>query len=545
MSAAAFGAGARPARRYARLRRLAAWLARRRGVGRLALAAALGAVGCAAFAPVHFPPALLPSLAGLVFLVDGAGGARSARSARSARGAFAIGFAWGAGHFAVGLYWVGNAFIVADRAVWAAPFAVAGLAALCAAYPAAACALYRRLAPRGVWRPVVFAGAWTLLEWLRGSFPLGGFPWNLAGYVWTPWPFAVQFAAVAGVYGLGWFTVFAAVSPAALADRRTRRAPAGPWAPVAALALLAVNAAAGAALLARADPAAPAPQARLRLVQANVEQARKWNRDLLGEHFRRHEALSTAPGAPTLVVWPETASPLDLSQPFAEREHALRSAPPGGALVSGALRREAAPGGGRRLWNSLQALDSEGRLVGQYDKARLVPFGEYVPFLGLPFVARIVGDASGFARGPGPRTLAVPGAPPFSPLICYEAIFPGAAVDPAARPAWLLNVTNDAWYGRSPGPYQHFEQARLRAVEEGLPLARVAGTGISGVVDAWGRVVAKRGLGEAGTVDAALPPPRPPTPFSRLGNAPATAWALAGLLLFALRRRAVRTARAA
>lgn len=517
------------------LRRLAARLARRRGAGRLALAAALGAVGCAAFAPVHLPPALLPSLVGLVFLVDGA---------RGARGAFAVGFAWGLGHFAVGLYWVGNAFLVADRAVWAAPFAVAGLAAACAAYPAAACALYRRLAPRGAWRPVVFASAWTLGEWLRGSFPLGGFPWNLAGYVWTPWPVAVQFAAVAGVYGLGWFTVFAAVSPAALADRRTRRAPAGPWAPIAALALLAVNAAAGAALLARADPA-PASQARLRLVQANIEQARKWRGDLLGEHFRRHEALSTAPGAPTLVVWPETASPLDLSQPFTEREHALRSAPPGGALVAGALRREAMPGGGRRLWNSLQAIDAEGRLVGQYDKARLVPFGEYAPFLGLPFVARLVGDVSGFARGPGLRTLAVPGAPPFSPLICYEAIFPGAVVGPAARPAWLLNITNDAWYGRSPGPYQHFEQARLRAVEEGLPLARVAGTGISGVVDAWGRVVARRGLGETGTVDAALPPPRPPTPFSRLGNAPATAWALAALLLFALRRRAVRTARAA
>ena len=512
------------------MRCVAAWLMRRRGAARAGLAAALGAVGCAAFAPVHFPPALLVSLAGLIFLVDGA---------RGLRGAFVIGFAWGAGHFAVGLYWIGNAFLVAGEALWAAPFAVAALAALCALYPAAACALYRWLAPRGLWRPAVFASAWTLGEWLRGGFPLGGFPWGLAGYVWTPWPVMVQFAAVAGVYGLGWFTVFAAASPAALADRRPSRS----WAPGVALALLVVNAGAGAVVLARAD-AAPAPQARLRLVQANIGQADKWRTDLLGEHFGRYEALSTAPGAPTLTVWPETASPRDLSQDFPEREYALRSVPPGGALVTGALRREAAPDGRRSLWNSLQALDDEGRVVGEYDKARLVPFGEYVPFSGLPLVAALMGDATNFARGPGPRTLAVPGAPPFSPLICYEAIFPGSVVDPAARPAWLLNVTNDAWYGDSPGPPQHFEQARLRAVEEGLPLARVAGTGISGVVDAWGRVVARRGSGETGTVDAALPPPRPPTLFSRLGNAPAMVFSLAVLVVFAARRRAFRIARA-
>ena len=374
------------------MRRVAAWLMRRRGAARAGLAAALGAVGCAAFAPVHFPPALLVSLAGLIFLVDGA---------RGLRGAFVIGFAWGAGHFAVGLYWIGNAFLVAGEALWAAPFAVAALAALCALYPAAACALYRGLAPRGLWRPAVFASAWILGEWLRGGFPLGGFPWGLAGYVWTPWPVMVQFAAVAGVYGLGWFTVFAAASPAALADRPSgRRASSGSWAPAAALALLVVNAGAGAVVLARAD-AAPAPQARLRLVQANIGQADKWRADLIGEHFGRYEALSTAPGAPTLTVWPETASPRDLSQDFPEREYALRSVPPGGALVTGALRRAAAPDGRRSLWNSLQALDDEGRVVGEYDKARLVPFGEYVPFSGLPLVAALMGDATNFARGPG------------------------------------------------------------------------------------------------------------------------------------------------
>ena len=506
-------------------RRLAATLARLRGRRRLALAAALGAAGCAGFAPVHFPPALIAALAGLLYLVDGC---------RGPRGAFGVGLVFGFAHFAAGLYWVGNAFFVAGVAEWAAPFAVAGLAGMCAIFPAVSCAVYRALAPRGLWRAAVFASAWTAGEYLRGTLIMGGFPWNLAGYVWTPWPAAIQLAAVLGAYGLSALTAFAAGALAAFADRPR------PWAaPAAAAALLAANAAAGAWTLTQKETAFQ-PDTRLRLVQANVAQHRKWREDLFAERYRRHEALSTQPATepPTLVIWPETASPWDLSLDFPERAHAVRSVPPGGALVAGAVRMEFAPDGSRRIWNSIQALDPAGRVTAAYDKFHLVPFGEYSPLRGLSVAGLAMGGDAGFARGPGPRMLSAPGAPPFSPLICYEAIFPGAVTGPAARPQWLLNVTNDAWYGRSAGPYQHFEQARLRAVEEGLPLVRAANSGISGVIDPWGRVTARAPLGATAALDAFLPAPRPTaTLFARHGNAPILALALIVMAVFAIRRR--------
>ncbi len=471
------------------------------------------------------PPALLVGLAGLVLLVEGE---------RNWRGAFATGMAFGLAHFVAGLYWVGNAFSVAGIVPWAAPFAVAALASSCALFVAAACAAHRALAPHGAWRPVVFASLWTLGEWLRGTLIFGGFPWNLTGYLWTPWPAMAQLAAVVGVYGLGWLTVFAASSPAAFAgSARSWRTP------VAALALLVVNGAFGFTVLARADGAMQ-PDVRLRLVQANVAQHHKWREDLIADRFRRHADLSTAPASlpPTVVIWPETASPYDLSAAFEERTQAVRSVPPNGALLAGAVRTGFGSDQPPRIWNSLQALDDAGRVVGAYDKFHLVPFGEYSPFRGVFLTAGLGEWASGFSRGPGPQTLEAPGAPPFGPLICYEAIFPGDVVGPAVRPEWLLNVTNDAWYGISSGPYQHFEQTRLRAVEEGLPLVRVANTGISGVIDSYGRVVAKSALGETAVIDSGLPAPRSrPTAFSYFGNAPAVTFSLGVLVLFAARYR--------
>lgn len=468
---------------------------------------------------------MVVGLVGLIFLLDGS---------RGWLGALGTGFAYAFAHFLAGLYWVGNAFTVAGVATEAAPVAVAALAAGSALFPAAACAVYHRLAPRGLWRPAVFASLWLLGEWARGTAIFGGFPWNLSGYVWTPWPAALQAAAVVGVYGLGWLTVFAATSPAALVD--------GPraWrAPAVALALLAANGAFGLWVLAGADTA-ERPDVRLRLVQANVAQHHKGRRDLVEEQLRRHAALSAAPTtdgqamAPNVVVWPETASPFDLAMPFEGRGHVAGAVPQDGWLIAGAMRVTAGSGNAREVWNSLQALDDDGRVAESYDKFHLVPFGEYVPLRRFLPVAKVTRGSTDFSRGPGPRTLNVPGVPPFSPLICYEAIFPGAVVDPDSRPEWLLNVTNDAWYGVSPGPYQHFEQTRVRAVEEGLPLVRAANTGVSGVIDAYGRVAAKSALGEATVVDAALPVPRPrPTVFSRFGNTPAILFSAAMLAGFA------------
>jgi apolipoprotein N-acyltransferase len=212
--------------------------------------------------------------------------------------------------------------------------------------------------------------------------------------------------------------------------------------------------------------------------------------------------------------------------------------PPGGVLITGAPRTDPAPLEARHVWNSLAVIDRAGTLVGTYDKFHLVPFGEYVPLRGVLPIDKITPGNVDFSAGPGPQTLVLPGLPAVGPLICYEVIFPAAVVDAAHRPAWLLNLTNDAWYGRSSGPYQHFAIARTRAVEEGLPLVRSANNGISGVVDPYGRVTAQLGLDAVGVLDAALPKPIEPTLYARFGDLLYAAMLGAALLaVIALRRR--------
>ena len=203
------------------------------------------------------------------------------------------------------------------------------------------------------------------------------------------------------------------------------------------------------------------------------------------------------------------------------RRALARIVPPGGLVIAGALRATPASAQPFRVWNSLQAIDDAGRIVASYDKSRLVPFGEYVPLRSILGMAKLTVGDTDFSAGPGPRTLRLAGLPPVSPLICYEAIFPGKVADPGDRPGWLLNVTNDAWFGASSGPYQHFASARIRAIEEGVPLVRAANSGVSGVVDAYGRITARLGLGVEGVLDSALPRALPePTPFAAWGHLP-------------------------
>ena len=234
---------------------------------------------------------------------------------------------------------------------------------------------------------------------------------------------------------------------------------------------------------------------------------------------------------PTHVIWPETAAPFFLADEPRARRAMARVVSPGGALITGTLRSESQPGRPRKIWNSLQAIDNGGVVLGSSDKFHLVPFGEYVPFRSILKFSKITQGMTDFSTGQGPGTMRINGLPPFSPLICYEVIFPGAVVDRADRPGWILNVTNDAWFGTSSGPHQHFASARMRAVEEGLPIVRAANTGISGVVDGYGRLVARLGLGVEGVVDAPLPPSLLPTIYSRWGNAVAALLILAALVI--------------
>lgn len=480
----------------------------------------------AALPPVSFAPALFAAFPLLVWQLDGAAGWR---------GAAARGWWFGFGHFLAGTFWIANALLVQpDRFAWLIPFATAGLSACLALYPAAACAFARLL--RAGWPRVCgLACAWTALEMLRGV-AFTGFPWNPIGSVWADYPPMIQSAALVGVFGIGLATAALAAWPALLArgGGAARAALFGPPLVVAALW------AGGAARLSGAGSAA-VPGVGLAIVQPAIDQRDKIAPGASGRNLARHLAWTAraAPGRVTHVVWPETAIQRPVSRAPAFREAAARAVPVGGYLLAGTVRMT--PRGVRptRVWNSLQVFDSRGEVAAVYDKAHLVPFGEYLPLRWIPGLSGIAAGGLDFSAGPGPRTLAVPGLPPFGALICYEIVFPGAVVDPERRPSWLLNLTNDGWFGDSTGPHQHFAAARLRAVEEGLPVVRAANSGISGVIDAYGRVQARLGLGRAGVLEADLPAPLAgPTPFARAGNLPVAAFVLVCAALLAWRFRA-------
>ena len=518
-----------------RLRTLGFW--RRAGV-----AALLGALACLALPPVHAVPLLAVAFTGLIWLIDG----------RGVRAAAATGWWFGFGFFCVGFYWIAEALLTdIAKFGWMIPFVVGGLAAYMALFVAAATGVARLAWPAGAARVVVLAIAWTIAEWLRGRV-LTGFPWNLIGYSWAFSPAMMQGAAIAGAAGLSLVTVIAAGLPAALVDppapgARDRlprlRAVGGGLAVAVSLVIVGLLWAGGALRLAAATPG-DVPGVRLRLVQPAVSVERKAAGDSREADFLRQlEMTERTPGFASIthVVWPETATRYLIEREPLVRQALAAAAPPGGAIITGAPRAEPLAGPVRQLWNSLVAVDHAGTIKATFDKFHLVPLGEYVPLRGyLPFLSKITPGDFDFSAGPGPRTLDIPGLPPVAPLICYEVIFSGRVVDPGRRPAWLLNLTNDAWFGMSTGPYQHFASARFRAVEEGIPLVRSANDGISAFVDPYGRVIAELGLGEAGVLDGALPKPVAGlTPYARFGDALlAVALLLAAGLALALSRGA-------
>ncbi len=526
------------------------------GWRRRAFAFALGALAVLALPPFHAVPVLAVSFTALAWLVFGSGRLRAA---------FAAGWWFGAGFFAAGLYWLANALLVdAARFGWMVPFAIGGMAAGLGLFPAAACALARATGRNAgpVQRVLWFALAWVALEWLRGTV-LTGFPWNLIGTVWMFSDAMIQPAAWTGVHGLSLATVLLATLPAALGWRpaaqaaqtkdRARRMPPALWSwararpgddrrtaiVVAGVLLggLLVWFAAGQARLARLGPEASGEVAgvRLRLVQPAIPQNLKWSPSARSGHVVKQVEMSRGESSPppTHIVWAETAVPFYLERDLALRAFIAAAIPSGGALITGAPRASAPGTNPFRVWNSLHVLRPDGTIAATYDKAHLVPFGEYVPLRAwLPgWITKIAYGEVDFSPGPGPVALPIPGLPAASPLICYEAIFEGRVVPrEGPRPGWLLNLTNDAWYGISPGPYQHFAAARLRAVEEGLPLVRVANNGISAIVDSVGRVRASLALGREGVVDGPLPVALAPTPFARFGTW-STPLALAALAL--------------
>ena len=456
----------------------------------------LGAVSAAALPPVHAIPVLLVSVPGLLALLDGARG-----PAVAARRGWWFGF----GHHLLGLYWITEAILYeADRFWWLVPFAVPATAAGLAAFIAAACAI-ARLARPGWPRVLALAGAWVLADLAR-QFVLTGFPWNPWGSVWeipgTIGDVFIQPAAWVGVDGLTLATMLLAATPAL--GWRWRIGGGAALAAWAALGLIRLD-----------KPMPPPTPLTVVLVQGNVPQGQKWSQDLAVQIFRHYltlteQARARAGTGPFVAIWPETAFP-GLLQIDERARQAIQQETGGAPSLIGSVRFDDQ----RRPRNSLVALTDSGTIAAIYDKWHLVPFGEYIPdWLPLPLM---VMPGGGFASGPGPQTLHVPQLPPVGALICYEAIFSGQIVDRNDRPDWLVNVTNDAWFGNSTGPRQHLAAARMRAVEEGLPLMRAANTGISAAFDARGHELGRLGMQQTDTLAVTLPGALPATLFARFG----------------------------
>jgi apolipoprotein N-acyltransferase len=507
--------------------RIATWVAGLRGGRRALFAALLGALSVLAFAPIHAWPVLFVTLGGLVWLLDGCHGQHGSRADRLKCAAF-IGFWFGFGYFLAGLYWVAEAFLVEPwRHGWLIPFVMTALPAGMALFFAAASALAMLLWLPGAGRVFALAIALGLAEFARGHI-LTGLPWNLLSYGLLGTLPLMQLAALFGVYALSLFALLLFASPAAIIAPAGTRLTGGRG--TAALAtLFLVLLALGYVWGERRLAAAPRETTgvRLRIVQANVDQAKKWRPENAAEIFTDYLDLTKSAGldAINVVIWPETAVPFLLE----DAEDALTAIgaalPEGVSLVVGSARlieerNEQGELDASRVYNSVLVVDDRGGIVDSYDKIHLVPFGEFLPFqdfLESLGVMQLTGVRGGFTAGAGARPLAIPGAPPARALICYEIIFPDEIDAAGTRPGWLINVTNDAWFGSSAGPYQHFHQAQVRAIEQGLPVARAANTGISAVIDSYGRVLAEIGLREKGVIDADLPKAGPATLFVQLG----------------------------
>ena len=475
-----------------------------------------GAFMALSLPPLHILPVLLvsfPLLLGQVRVCE--------RPWMAARRGWWFGF----GYHLVGLYWITEAIMLeAARFWWFVPIAVPSLSAVLALFIALPVGVAWYARP-GWPRVLVLAGGWVLADLAR-QFIGTGFPWNPLGSVWCVPGMAgdamIQIASLVSVHGMTLLTILIACAPVLRARGR--------------LACVFALLVWGGFGLARINgPMPPDQNLTVVLVQGNVEQGQKWDASLAQSVFERYLRL-TAEGSDTagegrrVVVWPETASPYQLGSDHNARA-AMAQSTRGVPVLAGSVRFDET--GHPR--NTLFALTGEGDIAGLYDKWHLVPFGEYQPGW-LPVGIQIV-PGGGFSRGHGPATLRMTGVPPFAPIICYEIIFPGQIVDEANRPDWIVNITNDAWFGTSSGPRQHLAAARLRAVEEGLPLLRAANTGISVAFDSFGHELTRLDMLQSSFRVVTLPRPVAPTVFSSFGLPIPGILSVAFLALGLFRRR--------
>lgn len=506
--------------------------AARRGV-RWFIGFAAGALGALAMPPFGLWPVLFLSLPVAVWLIDAVSRdlwlGDSGNIRRRALAAAAIGWWFGFGYFLAGLWWLGSAFLVdADEFLWALPLGVVGLPMVLALFTALGFGVSGALWRADLWRIPLFTALLALTEWLRAT-QFTGFPWNAWGMAFGQGDILAQTAALGGLHWLTLLVIFIHAAPATLADAGSRGARVAM--PAAAAVMLLLTAAYGVWRI-PAGSMPVLPDVRLRIMQPNIDEAERADPAFRASTIQRYAAISEQEGPngerledATHLIWPESSFPFLVDHTPEALDEIAALLPDGTVLITGAARADAPlPGEDRyRFFNAIRVYDSNALSLGTYDKVHLVPFGEYLPFDGLLRwlgIRQFVHTPGGFEAGETREPLIAPGLPPISSLICYEAIFPEEAILlPLSSDSrgLLLNLTNDAWFGLTPGPYQHFAQSRLRAIEQGLPLVRAANTGISGVVDPFGRPVAPvLALGTAGIVDSALPEALEPTVFVKL-----------------------------
>jgi apolipoprotein N-acyltransferase len=478
------------------------------------LAMAAGALTVLIQAPFDFPASAFLTFPVLVLLLDGAVPVGKTSLLGRLKPAFAVGWWFGFGYFVAGLWWIGGALLVeADAYAWALPFAVVGLPILLAFFYGFACALARVLWNDGIGRIFALSFGFGLTEWLR-AFVLTGFPWIPIGYGLMPSPLLMQSVGVVGTLGMNALAVFVFASPVLLiAGRRSL------FGPLLAVILIVLHVGFGAWSLSRPSTSELAPIA-VRVVQPNIDLADKWdNREA---NFKKLLELSSMPpteGAkpPQLIVWPETSVPYILSEAPGALAAIGDMLKPGQTLLAGSVRQEGAEADSARYYNAVLMIDDSGQIVDAVDKNHLVPFGEYLPLQAIFTrfgITQLISGPTNYEAGVTRHPLVV-GDAKIAAYICYEIIFPELMPRPRDAVNIVLNVTNDAWFGDTPGPYQHLRQTQLRAVEVGRPVIRAANTGISAVIDPFGQVSDALAMGVQGIIDQLVRPDSPsPRPWS-------------------------------
>lgn len=478
------------------------------------ISSAAGALASLAFAPLHIFILAPIALSVFYFLLD---------AATKKKEIFWLGFAFGFGHFLVGTYWIAISLLVdASSFAWLIPFALTLIPSALALYLAAFALLYKFCVGKfkfsfSYQKILTFALLWVFFEILRSEL-FSGFPWNLLGYIWMFDEHFAQSSSIFGVYGLSFFAVLICLLPVLFFEKKINKI----FATIL-VTLFALNAIYG---YLRVDNSKiiTSNKTKLRLVQANIKQEMKWDSQEKYKNLLKHIDLTNSKSLEGIsaVIWSETSVPYVIEEGSELLLKLRQATPPNGVLITGALRLGYFDQNKTQInnaWNSVFTLDQKG-IVSTYDKHHLVPFGEYIPLQKyLPFVEKITEGALGFSQGEGAQTIAAAGFL-FSPLICYEVIFSDEILNKKSRPDLFINLTNDAWFGKSSGPYQHLDMAKMRAIEYAIPMARVANSGITAFIDPFGRVTNKINLNQLGMVDVDLVASLAPTIYEKYKHLP-------------------------